>query len=157
MQKIDESKFTVYLSSTKYSIFNYKSYTWKDKFMNMTWDILGCDVEFYDPIKDYYSDDYKMACPEDLDAISKCNFVVVYIDKVTIGTMLELGLCLFSEKYKKPYGVLTFNKKVYNHPWLSYLCDGENKCMYDNYIDLIIDKMKKPYIKWWSTNITKGM
>lgn len=117
--------YLVYLSSTTYHWWNFRSYRWKNKLIE---EILkyNKDITFIDPLT-FKSEDPKV-CPLDIKDINRSKYVVVYIDKLSIGTLLELGYCSFCRKNN--WCVLSFNKNVLMHPWIRYLCKDR---MYDSY------------------------
>lgn len=113
-------RFQVYLSSTKYKWWNFRSYNWKKKLISIM-DEKNKRIIFHDPLQ-YESDD-PVVCNMDIKEINNSSYIVFYIDKVTIGTMLELGYCIY--KNKQNWCVLTYNKNVIKHPWIVRFCKNK--------------------------------
>ena len=123
--------YTVYLSSTSYHWWNFKSKNWKNNVINMITKRKK-DINFCDPLM--FKSESPSVCPLDIRDINRSSYVIVYIDKVTVGTMLELGYCIYNNL---KYGVLTFNKKVLYHPWIQYLCKDSLFTDYKSIVDII--------------------
>jgi nucleoside 2-deoxyribosyltransferase len=94
-------------------------------------------IVFHDPLE-YESED-PIVYDMDIKEINNSSCIVVYIDKVTIGTMLELGYCIFKKDI--PWCILTYNKKVIKHPWIVRLC--KNKVF--NNIERVANFINKVY------------
>jgi len=131
--------YTVYLSSTSYHWWNFKSKNWKSKLIDLVLPF-NRDIRFYDPLT--FKSENPIVCPMDLKNIDESKYIVVYIDKLTIGTLLELGYCIYTAKN---YCVLSFNKKTLNHPWIKYLCKDKVFTDYKSVVEKIISDydMKK--------------
>ena len=54
------------------------------------------NIRFIDPLKN--KSENPEVCPLDIKDINRSDFVVVYINKLSIGTLLELGYCIFTNK-----------------------------------------------------------
>lgn len=113
---IDCIKYILYLSSTSYRWWNFRSKNWKNNIINHIIPF-NRDINFYDPLT--FKSENPIVCPMDLKEIDRSNYIAVYIDKLSIGTLLELGYCVYTGK---KFGLLTFNKNVIKHPWIQYLC-----------------------------------
>ncbi len=132
LRKMDK-KFTIYLSSTSYSWWNKVSYNWKRTFMDACHEDISEDVQFIDPLQ-VKSEDPEI-CVKDINDITRSDFVVVYLDKITIGTMMELCLCMYYGI--KEWCILTFNPDVYNHPWLVKFADSRIFTSYENCVKFV--------------------
>jgi len=122
--------YIVYLSSTSYHWWNFVSNNWKKNLIDGI-SMRHKDINFIDPLK-FKSNDPSV-CPMDLDDINRSNYIAIYLNKITIGTMLELGYCIYK---KLKFGILTFNKKVVNHPWIQHLCGNS---IFTDYISICND------------------
>jgi len=125
-------KYIVYLSSTSYHWWNFRSKNWKK---NLIYEISKRNkpINFIDPLQ-FKSED-PLVCPLDLKDIDRSNYIAIYIDKISIGTMLELGYCIYNGL---KFGVLSFNKNVLNHPWIKYLCKDAIFTDYKSMSDIIL-------------------
>lgn len=139
----------IYLSSTKYHWWNLISKNWKK---NLIDEFIKCDiknVEFIDPL--VFESNDPVVCKLDIKDIRRSDYVVVYLDKITIGTMLELGYCLFNKVAKGKYFILSYNKNVVDHPWIQCLCK-------DKICESTLECVQKIYsdwnLKWQSKNKT---
>ena len=129
----------IYLSSTSYHWWNFVSKNWKKNIIKEFKISKFKNVNYIDPLV-YKSEDPKV-CPLDIRDILKSDYIIVYLDKITIGTMLELGFCLFKKNINKKFYVLSFNKNVVNHPWIQYLCKYNIATSYKECVDRI-------YLDW---------
>lgn len=113
--------FLVYLSSTSYHWWNRSGYTWKSRLIKyIQKSTKSRPINFIDPL--IFKSEDPAVCPLDIKDINKSDFVVIYLNKITVGTMLELGYCIFQRKYN--WCIYTKDKKVLTHPWIVYLCKG---------------------------------
>jgi hypothetical protein len=110
------SFYKVYLSSTVYPWWDLKNYRWKQKLINLV-KKYNNNIRFIDPLKNKSED--PAVCPMDITDINRSDFVVVYINKLSIGTLLELGYCIFTNK---KYCIVSKKKYILMHPWIRFLC-----------------------------------
>ena len=127
-------KYTIYLSSTTYHWWNFRDYNWKKKIIKLINNKVK-NIKFIDPLQ-LKSEDPSV-CPLDIKNINKSDFVIIYINKLSIGTLLELGYCIYKHKN---FCVFTRSSYVLNHPWIRYLCKNVVvnfkdvlKCVGNNY------------------------
>ena len=132
--------FKVYLSSTSYPWWDLKNYSWKRKLIHEI-EKTSKNIRFIDPLKNKSED--PVVCPIDIRDINRSNFVVVYINKLSIGTLLELGYCVFTNKH---FCVVSRKKYVLQHPWIKYLCKDK---IYTNIKDVskLIQKKYSKFVK----------
>jgi len=109
--------YKVYLSSTTYHWWNLYDYRWKDKLIKLV-NKYNSKVRFIDPLK--FKSENPIVCSRDIKDINRSNYVVVYLNKITIGTLLELAYCIFIRKNN--WCVYTKSSYVLKHPWIIALC-----------------------------------
>ena len=136
--------FNVYLSSTSYHWWNITGYTWKSKLIKLCKKYSKSKINFIDPL--VYKSEDPIVCELDIKDINNSSFVVIYLDKITIGTMLELAYCLF-KRNKTSWCIYSTNKKVLKHPWILSLCK-ENIYKDINDISRIIVKKSKQFYNY---------
>jgi len=111
--------FNVYLSSTSYHFWNLTGYFWKSKLKKLISKYSKNKINFIDPLT-FRSND-PIVCKIDLRDINNSSFVAIYLDKITIGTMLELGYCLY-HRHPDTWCIYSKTRSVLKHPWILYLC-----------------------------------
>lgn len=131
------SFYKIYLSSTSYPWWDLKNYTWKRKLINIV-KKTNKNIRFIDPLKNKSED--PSVCPIDIRDINRCNFVVVYINKLSIGTLLELGYCIFTNKN---FCIISKKKYILRHPWIRYLCKDKTYTNIKDVVKLIFKKYSK--------------
>ena len=124
-----KKKITVYLSSTKYHWWNLISKKWKKDIQNEFKKFKFRRVNFIDPLM--FDSNDPIVCEMDIKDINISDYVIVYLDKITIGTLMELCYCIHNNK---KFYVITFNKNIYTHPWIVGRC--KNK-VFTNYSDCV--------------------
>jgi len=145
--------YKIYLSSTTYKWWNFGSFNWKKKLISKVrrsfkdkamMKFLDERICWCDPLS-FKSED-PIVYKRDIKDINESQMVVVYIDKLSIGTLLELGYCCFN-CFEQPKDVIVVarNKYVSNHPWIVALCRDFTVYNLDDCAELIHDKV----IKWW--------
>lgn len=122
----------IYLSSTKYSIFNLNGRFWKDRFQNYVTELnrpKTFNVRFIDPFK-YSDSDDPLVAKIDKRLINRCNYFVCYLNKISIGTVMELMYQYDINNIKR---FKTINNicvlidptgKHRKHPWIKHHCEN---------------------------------
>lgn len=140
----------LYLSSTKYGLFNPNGKNWKFRFQKFLEDlnkISKFKLNFYDPFQ--FESSSIDVVDIDKNNIQKCKYFVCYLDKITIGTIMEIMYqydwnYLKSKKGQIECILIDPSKKNRKHPWIAYHC----KNIFDNVEDAAIyiyEHMKTNY------------
>lgn len=142
--------YKIYLSSTTYHWWDLKNYRWKQKLIGLV-KKHNNNIRFIDPLKN--KSENPEVCPLDIKDINRSDFVVVYINKLSIGTLLELGYCIFTNK---KYCVVTKSSYVLKHPWIRYLCKDNVYSDINKVAKLILKKYSKFVKKNYYSNKKKN-
>lgn len=119
----------IYLSSTKYSWFNFNGKNWKFRFESYLNDLnkpKKFNIKCFDPF-DFDSCDPQVVTA-DKQLINKSNYFVCYLDKITIGTVMELMYQYDINNIKKFKTIsnqcilIDPSRKNRQHPWIVYHC-----------------------------------
>ena len=132
--------FKIYLSSTTYHWWDLKNYRWKQKLTNLV-KKYNRNIRFIYLLKN--KSENPEVCPLDIKDINRSDFVVIYLNKLSIGTLLELGYCIFTHK---KYCVITTSPYVIKHPWIRYLCK-DNVYLNINKVARLICKKYDKFMK----------
>lgn len=142
----------IYMSSTKYPWWNLNARFWKtrfEKFLNELSKSVGYKTKCVDPfeLEDSDSSDVVLL---DKFAIHDCDYFVCYLNKLSIGTIMELmhHYCINNYKgiekdYPSKCLLIDPSGKHRNHPWIKYHC----RYIFDNVEDAAIfihEDMIKP-------------
>lgn len=123
----------IYLSSTNFGFFDFRSKNWKTKLIEvfhssfLTIDDVNIHFDFIDPLK-YLTDDPAIV-DVDTENIRKCDFNITFLGKkITLGTVMEIMYtCLYnkwcnrSNCEDKTHLILIDKWKVHRkHPWIKH-------------------------------------
>ena len=122
------SSYQIYLSSTSFGFWDFKSKNWKKKIQKLCDEYSKeSDIRFslIDPLE-VKSDD-TWVVDRDLRLIAESDFVVCYMSKkVTIGTSMEIiYTSLYSKMYETEIPLIFIDPyKIHRkHPWIKKFCD----------------------------------
>lgn len=119
----------IYLSSTKYRWFELNGKNWKFKFQTYLDDLnkpKKFNIKYFDPF-DFDSCDPQVVTA-DKQLINKSDYFVCYLDKITIGTVMEIMYQYDINNIKKFKTIsnecllIDPNSKHREHPWIAYHC-----------------------------------
>lgn len=132
--------YVVYLSSTSYGRWKRDGFNWKKDFtnqINRKTSRMDVRIMLIDPL--LKSSEEPEVVDIDLYDINSSNCVVCYIDKISIGTMMELSYCVFN---KIPIYLITKNKKVTTHPWIRRFFEGKICETIDEVSEIVVNDIK---------------
>jgi len=91
-------------------------------------------ITFIDPIQ-YFSMN-PCVVSMDIQNLDMSNIVVFYIEKLSIGTLMELSYCTLSKYSQKKLYLISNNKDVLEHPWIRNLVEHSDNNTPFSYVNL---------------------
>ena len=127
------TQINIYLSSTKYPWWNLNGRFWKtrfSKFLDEYCSNFEYKIKYVDPFKFEESDNPKVV-DFDKRAINSCDYFVCYLDKLSIGTIMELMHHYCINNYPSTCVLIDADGNHKYHPWIKYHCKNIFDCVED--------------------------